>query len=153
MTGALRKVRAEMVRPLLHRPPELQVAALCCRADASGGTEVLLITSRDTGRWVLPKGWPMPGRSDAEAARIEAWEEAGVKAGRLSDEPVGSYGYSKRLDGGETIPVRVRVWRLDVVKMARTYPEQAERRRVWLSPKAAAQRVDEPELKTILRRL
>lgn len=63
------------LRALMGTPAE-QTAALCTHPQTG---QVLLITSRDTGRWVLPKGWPMRGRSMAQAALIEAWEEAGVE--------------------------------------------------------------------------
>jgi len=152
MPGTLRKAWAEMVRPLLRRPPELQVAALCCRQGA-GGTEVLLITSRDTGRWVLPKGWPMAGRGAAEAAAQEAWEEAGVRTARLWPDPVGRYHYEKRLDEGYGTPVEVMVFRLDVEELSESYPEADSRARLWLSPRAAAGRVDEAELQALLRAL
>lgn len=152
MTGALKKAWAEMVRPLLRRPPELQVAALCCRA-MGDGTEVLLITSRDTGRWILPKGWLMDGKTAAEAAEQEAWEEAGVSAARVSARPVGSYRYEKHLDDGCSAPVEVQVYRLDVMELSDIYPEVRERARLWLDPATAAGRVDEPELKALLRAL
>ncbi|TMV51704.1 NUDIX hydrolase, partial [Thioclava sp. BHET1] len=78
-----------VVLPLVQRPKRLQVAALCFRGGGAA-TEVLLITSRDTGRWVVPKGWPMRGLDAAGAARQEAWEEAGVM-GRIAAEPVGRF--------------------------------------------------------------
>jgi 8-oxo-dGTP pyrophosphatase MutT (NUDIX family) len=153
MTGPLKKAWAEMVQPLLRRPPELQVAALCCRTAEDGGTEVLLITSRDTGRWVLPKGWLMEDMNAAEAARAEAWEEAGVKAANVSTEPYGVYHYDKRLDDGYSAPVEVRVYKIDVEELSDVYPETRERARLWLSPEMAAARVAEPELKALLRQL
>jgi len=152
MTDGLKKAWAEMVQPLLRRPPELQVAALCCRTGAEG-PEVLMITSRDTGRWIVPKGWLMAGKDAAEAAREEAWEEAGVTAGRLRPEPIGSYRYEKRLDDGYTAPVEVRVYRLEVEALSDIYPEARERTRCWVSPAEAAERVDEPGLKELLLNL
>ncbi|MFU1479348.1 NUDIX hydrolase [Roseovarius sp. C7] len=152
MTDGLKRAWAEMVQPLLRRPPELQVAALCMRAGADG-PEVLMITSRDTGRWVLPKGWLMDGRATAEAAMIEAWEEAGVRPTAASPVHIGHYHYDKQLDGGYSAPVRVELYRFEVADLARDYPERAERARLWLSPEQAAERVDEPELAEILRNL
>lgn len=152
MTDGLKKAWTEMVQPLLRRPPELQVAALCCRA-GDDGTEVLMITSRDTGRWVVPKGWLMAGRDAAEAAREEAWEEAGVQEARVIPEPIGVYHYEKQLDDGYTAPVQVQVFRLEVETLADIYPEARERARLWLSPEVAATRVEEPELKELLRQL
>ena len=74
-----------------------QYAALPWRQ--TQGFEILLITSRETRRWVIPKGWPMPGHSAAESAAQEAYEEAGVR-GQMSAEPAGHYAYKKRLRGG-----------------------------------------------------
>ncbi|WP_397542675.1 NUDIX domain-containing protein [Roseovarius salis] len=152
MTDGLKAAWAGMVRPLLRRPPQLQVAALCCR-ESGEGTEVLMITSRGTGRWVMPKGWLMDGMDAAEAARQEAWEEAGVKSARVSPEVVGTYRYEKQLDDGYAAPVEVQVYRLDVEALSDIYPEARERARLWLSPRTAANRVDEPELKELLLRL
>ena len=66
-----------------------QVGALIVRR-RRGSCEVMLITSRDTGRWIVPKGWPMRGKPDDEAAAQEAFEEAGVE-GEISRDPVGSF--------------------------------------------------------------
>ncbi|GAB4286316.1 MAG: NUDIX hydrolase [Roseovarius sp.] len=153
MSKAMKRPRADTAVPPTHHAPRTQVAALCCRTGADGGTEVLLITSRETRRWVLPKGWPMADRSAAEAARTEAWEEAGVKAARVWPEPVGSYRYDKRQAGGGTIPVEVQVFRIEVAELCDSYPEAHERTRSWVTPAIAAARVDEPELKALLRGL
>ena len=102
--------RERLARLLGRRPPEMQVAALCLR-ETTG--EVLLVTSRGTGRWIVPKGWPMPGRSLAGAAMQEAWEEAGAK-GRIGEAEIGRYHYDKAQDRGFAIPVEVRVFPLYV---------------------------------------
>jgi 8-oxo-dGTP pyrophosphatase MutT (NUDIX family) len=129
-----------------------QVAALCTRKPG-GKREVLLITSRDTGRWVLPKGWPMSDRSAADAALQEAWEEAGVREARIRPQPIGTYDYAKRLDDGGSIPVRVEVFLARVDKTARDFPEADQRKRRWVRPGEAAKMVDEPGLKALLRDL
>lgn len=152
MNDGLKKAWTEMVQPLFRRPPELQVAALCCRA-GENGTEVLMITSRDTGRWVMPKGWLMDGKNAAEAACEEAWEEAGVKTANVSEAPVGVYHYEKRLDDGYVAPVEVQVYRIDVEELDDAYPESRERARLWLDPATASNRVDEPSLKELLLQL
>ena len=152
MTNALKTAFDSVIAPLWRRPRRIQVAALCTR-ETQGATEVLLITSRDTGRWVLPKGWLMEDMNAAEAARAEAWEEAGVKAANVSTEPYGVYHYDKRLDDGYSAPVEVRVYKIDVEELSDVYPETRERARLWLSPEMAAARVAEPELKALLRQL
>ncbi|WP_254796865.1 NUDIX hydrolase [Sulfitobacter albidus] len=141
-----------MLRPFQRPDRTPQVGALCLRA-RKGGAQVLLITSRDTGRWIIPKGWPMDGLSDARAAQQEAWEEAGVREGRVSAAPVGSFPYDKRKSDNRVIPVDVAVYRIEVDAMADDFPEANERTRRWVSPTQAAEMVDEPELAALLRGL
>ncbi len=132
-------------------PKARQVAALCYRKTKTGDKEILLITSRDTGRWILPKGWPMKGKDDPDAARQEAWEEAGVSEGKVKPDPLGSYKYRKRRDGAPDIACKTAVFPLKVIELTEDFPESDERERRWVSPKKAAKMVDEPELKEILR--
>lgn len=131
------------------RPPALQVGALCL--DPKTG-KVLLITSRGTGRWVIPKGWPMEGRTLPGAAAREAWEEAGVE-GRILHEEIGRYSYDKDQNKGFSVPVEVRVFPLHVEKCTKSFPEADERIRRWFTPNEAARMVAEPGLKKILRGL
>ncbi len=130
--------------------PDLQHGALCYRL-REGKPEVLLITSRGTGRWIIPKGWPVPGEDGAGSALVEAWEEAGVR-GKAGPAPLGRYGYRKALQGGEEIPLTVEVWPVAVEKLASRFPERKERRRKWFSPKKAARKVHEAELAELIRR-
>ena len=127
-----------------------QVAALPVQG-RPGDYRVLLVTSRDTGRWIIPKGWPMKGRKDCEAAAQEAFEEAGVK-GRIHKHPMGAYIYEKR-DGDGSKPIRVMVYLLEVETEGADWPEKGQRQRQWLSAKTAASRVDEPSLAEIIKRL
>jgi 8-oxo-dGTP pyrophosphatase MutT (NUDIX family) len=131
------------------QPPRLQVGALCWRRTPKG-IRILLITSRDTGRWVIPKGWPMRHRSEAEAAAREAWEEAGLR-GEVLDRSIGVYTYRKVLAPGRAIPCAVRVYPLEVREMLKQYPETGQRRAKWFAPDKAARRVLEPELKGLIR--
>ena len=132
--------------------PCTQYGALCWRLTSDGKPEVLLITSRDTGRWVIPKGWPMKGKGPCEAALQEAYEEAGVE-GKVSEACAGLYSYTKVLgpDRSGGVPCVVAVYALQVRKLLSDFPEVDERRRKWFSPKKAAQKVDEPELQELLR--
>ena len=152
MSFSLRTVWAEMVQPLLSRPKPVQVAALCHRV-TDGARQVLLITSRDTGRWILPKGWPIAGLDDAAAAKVEAWEEAGVKDAKVNPKSIGQFDYDKRLENGVPVRVQTHVFSLKVKTLADAYPESDERRRTWVSPDKAAQMVHETGLKSILRNL
>ena len=139
---------------LVHEPaPEHvheQFAALPWRWQAGGQVRVLLITSRETRRWVIPKGWPMPDRSPDQAAAQEAYEEAGV-VGEARPETLGAYVYDKRLRDGSVQPVTVQVFALEVYVERLAFPEQGQRDKRWLAPAEAAELVDEPALKAILR--
>ncbi len=128
-----------------------QVAAIPVRRNARGRLQVLLVTSRRTQRWVIPKGWPWAGRPDHEAAEEEAWEEAGVR-GSVSQESIGTFNYGKRRNG-KVFAVKVTVYLLEVTEVARSWPELAERRRAWFSAAKAAHAVTEPKLKVLLRAL
>jgi len=125
-----------------------QISALCFRM-AGGKAEVLLVTSRGSGRWILPKGHPMDGCSPAETAEAEAWEEAGV-SGKVFDRSLGSFDYIKDL-GEADIPCRIHVFPLKVKKMVDAFPEEGQRRRKWFSLQKAAAKVEEAELQKILR--
>jgi 8-oxo-dGTP pyrophosphatase MutT (NUDIX family) len=114
------------------------------------GLEILLITSRETRRWVIPKGWPMPGHDAAESAAQEAYEEAGVR-GQMTAKAIGHYGYSKRLRGGAKMRFRVDVFAMEVTEILDLWPEAHERTRQWLSPAEAAVHVNEPELAILIR--
>lgn len=128
-----------------------QVAALPVKGKP-GSYRVLLVTSRESHRWIVPKGWPMKGRKDHEAAAQEALEEAGV-TGRIHKHPMGAYTYDKRLADGGVEHVRVMVYLLEVEKETSKWAERDEREREWLSAKDAAGRVEEDGLSEIIRRL
>lgn len=111
--------------------------------------EVLLVTSRDTGRWIIPKGWPIPGLRPDEAAAREAWEEAGVR-GEVLAESIGFYTYDKLMGASRIVPCVVSVFPLHVSRTAGRYPECKQRRRKWFAPHKAASKVAEPELRALL---
>lgn len=142
---------ASEIRLMMRRPERLQFAALCYRnGDDASGVEILLITSRGTGRWVIPKGWPMNGKLAHAVAEREALEEAGVK-GKAETKPLGTYGYMKGLDSGFEIPCKVQVHALKVSGFANNYKEKGQREMAWFSCEDAASRVDEPGLKELIR--
>ncbi|WP_299351871.1 NUDIX hydrolase [uncultured Shimia sp.] len=152
MTDTLINALQSVVTPLLRRPKRLQVAALCHRTEA-GTKKVLLVTSRDTGRWVIPKGWPIDGKNAAESALQEAWEEAGVKKAEVLDEALGTYDYDKELKSGLPVRVETVVFSVKVDRLSDKYPEANERTRKWVTPQIAANMVDEPQLQELLRSL
>jgi 8-oxo-dGTP pyrophosphatase MutT (NUDIX family) len=130
----------------------IQYGALCWRAAGSGaGIDVLLITSRDTGRWIIPKGWPMPGLAPEAAAAQEAWEEAGVQ-GLVNPICLGRYGYQKCLAPEAQIPCAVAVFGLQVTNLADSFPEVTQRRRQWFPASTASAMVKEPDLGRLIGR-
>lgn len=126
-----------------------QIGALCYRLGDEGSTEVLVITTRDSGRWTIPKGWPIKGLKSHQVAEREAWEEAGV-VGKAKKRPLGYYTSLKTLNNGEKIPTVIEVHTLKVDEVHSTFPEVDQRKVEWLAPTEAALRVQEPELKGLL---
>ena len=128
-----------------------QIAAMPIRQQADGGTEILLVTSRTTQRWIVPKGWPIKGLSAPEAAAREAFEEAGV-VGRIVPQSAGRYTYWKRMSD-HFILCEVTLYLLEVERQLATWAEQGQRRSQWFDLEDAADLVDEPELATAIRNL
>lgn len=126
-----------------------QFGALPYRRTPDGGLEVMLVTSRETRRWVIPKGWPMKKLAPYAAAAREAYEEAGL-AGSIAREPLGSFTYEKRLKSRDYVSCEVEVFAMEVTKEAKRWPERDERERRWFEPEAAARRVEEEELAEII---
>lgn len=127
-----------------------QVAALPWRAQGAG-LEVLLVSSRETRRWVIPKGWPMKGKLDHQAAAQEAYEEAGLD-GVIAETPFGEYEYLKRLKSGAGRLVKVDVFPMKVTGEHATWPEKGQRTLRWMTPVEAALAVQEPELRGLIAR-
>ena len=127
--------------------PGGQSGALCWRHHR-GQVEVLLITSRETRRWVIPKGWPHDRLTAAASASAEAWEEAGVE-GTVRTEPLGLFSYDKVLRPGVSQPCLVTVFALRVSRLHAKFPERRERRRKWFTTARAARKVAEPELRAL----
>lgn len=127
-----------------------QVGALPVR-DRGDGPEVCLLTTRETRRWTIPKGWPMPKRKDREAAAIEARQEAGL-VGTLYPKPIGSFLYWKRLTDHLEL-IRVKVFRLDVHEQLSSWKEAGEREIAWFPAAEAAELVQEPGLATLIASL
>ena len=131
---------------------DLQYAALPYRFTAARAPLVMLLTSRGTQRWVIPKGWPMAGRKPHRVAEAEAEEEGGI-VGRLFKKPIGSYHYTKELAGGEQRLLRVDVYPLLVTDELPTWREAGERTRQWFEPEVAASLVAEGGLAVIIGEL
>ena len=134
--------------PHIQPAERRQVAALPWRRGAEG-LEILLVTSRETRRWVTPKGGRMAGKTDAEAAALEALEEAGVE-GVVTGTPIGTFRYLKVLKRRAPRWCIVALHALEVRVEHETWHEQAERERVWVSRDEAVRRVAEPDLKVLI---
>ena len=117
--------------------------------EEDGETLVLLVTSRDTGRWVLPKGWAEKRLTGGELAAKEAYEEAGIE-GEVIGGSVGSYTYEKHLPRGKNMDCVVDVFPMRVVRLLDKWPESKQRRREWFTLAQAAMQVDEGELVKML---
>ena len=129
-----------------------QIAALPFHWDKNGKLRVLMVTSRDRGRWIMPKGWTMDGKKPWQAANIEALEEAGA-VGYVADQAIGAYHYTKNLGKSRSVRCRVTVYPMVVDKLKRRWKERDERKRHWFSLNKAAKLVEEPELSDLLREL
>ncbi|MBB3427135.1 8-oxo-dGTP pyrophosphatase MutT (NUDIX family) [Rhizobium sp. BK312] len=135
---------------LLHGQVHEQYAAICYRKTPDcDEAEMLVVTSRESGRWVVPKGWPIKGKKPHEVAAIEAYEEAGVR-GKVKKKPFGYFTYLKQLADGNRVPCIVGLHLLEVDQTFQDFPERGQRRVEWVSFVEAANRVREPELKGLL---
>ncbi|WP_370875440.1 NUDIX hydrolase [Methylobacterium amylolyticum] len=130
--------------------PRRQIGALPFRRARDGSDRILLVTSRESRRWVIPKGWPMPGRKPFQAAAQEAYEEAGLR-GHIGKRPIGYYLYEKRLKNLDAVLCQVKVFPLRVRKQLKHFPEEHQRELRWFTPAEAAEAVAEPGLAAIIR--
>lgn len=126
----------------------IQFAALPFRIE-DGHPMVLLVTSRETKRWILPKGQPERKLSPHQVAEAEAYEEAGL-IGTVFKTPFAEYDSYKRLKNGREVPCLMRVFLLEVGHQLDAWPEKHERERRWMTPGEAAMLVTEPGLVRVL---
>lgn len=133
----------------LSSAPLKQQGALPFRIGKDGVIEVALVTSRETLRWIIPKGWSEPGESPAKAAARETFEEAGV-TGRIVGEPLGVYVYGKRRPNGEVVDCEVTAHLLLVEKELKDWPERKCRKRRWISAEELTARIEEDGLAELL---
>src|SRR5262249_47918014 len=130
----------------------LQYGALPYRTSNGHRAQFMLVTSRETRRWIIPKGWPKRGKSPHRSAAHEAFEEAGV-LGAIGRQSVGSFSYEKRLKNGGSVECEVFVFPLEVKRQKKEWPERQERRVKWLSASKAAEKVKDPVLSKIIQRV
>jgi 8-oxo-dGTP pyrophosphatase MutT (NUDIX family) len=140
-----------MRKPAKAVPPtRVQYGALPFRAGGRSGVEVLLVTSRVTRKWIIPKGWPLKRKPPHVTAAREAREEAGV-VGKIGKRPIGSYSYTKLLKTGGPVRCEVLVFPLEVTRQKDAWPEKDERSVQWLSRAEAARTVEDPVLRRLIR--
>jgi 8-oxo-dGTP pyrophosphatase MutT (NUDIX family) len=134
--------------PVAKKASGIQYAALPYRV-AGGRLQVLLVTSRRTRRWIVPKGWPVDSMPASACAALEALEEAGVK-GEVQKTPIGHYRYVKHHKNRASEPCKVEVYALKVTEQRKSWAEGDERERRWYSPAEAAAVVAEPLLQHLI---
>ena len=128
----------------------MQYGALPYRFSPDAAMEILLVTTRGTRRWIIPKGWPMKGLRPAKSAAREAFEEAGV-TGRIGAKPMGLFTYDKLVDeAGTQTTCKVRVYPLLVKRQSHVWPESHQRTTQWVEPSRAIAMIKEPDLKKIV---
>jgi 8-oxo-dGTP pyrophosphatase MutT (NUDIX family) len=120
------------------------------RFSQDAALEVLLVTTRGTRRWIIPKGWPIKGLRPPKSAAREAFEEAGV-TGRIGSKPVGLFTYDKLVDeAGAQTTCEVKVYPLLVKRQSEVWPESQQRMTQWVEPSRAIAMIKEPDLKKIV---
>jgi 8-oxo-dGTP pyrophosphatase MutT (NUDIX family) len=130
----------------------VQYGALTYRKTKASGIEILLMTSRETKRWIVPKGWPIKGMKPCDSAAQEAYEEAGVR-GTVGRRPIGKYTYDKRLDQlSKVVPCEVMVYALRVRRQDGTWPEEGQRELRWCQPDEAIAIADDNGLGILIRK-
>jgi 8-oxo-dGTP pyrophosphatase MutT (NUDIX family) len=134
-----------------ERGQEMRQFAALPYARRDGRCIVLLVTSRETRKWILPKGQPERNKNPCDVAAIEAFEEAGVR-GKVAPKPFGEYRTTKRLANGVELPSLVEVYLLAVETVLHDWPERHERERCWVEPGEGAMMVSDGGLVEILLR-
>ncbi len=128
----------------------MQYAALPYRFTPAANLEILVVTTRQSRRWIIPKGWPIKGLKPPKSAAREAFEEAGIR-GKVGSKSVGVFAYDKLIDGdGIWVRCEVRVFPLLVKRQSQVWPEAEQRRVQWVEPSRAVALIKEPELRTIV---
>jgi 8-oxo-dGTP pyrophosphatase MutT (NUDIX family) len=129
----------------------VQYGALPYRFTPEAALEILVVTTRRTRRWIIPKGWPIKGLRPPKAAAREAYEEAGV-TGRIGVKPIGTFTYEKALDEtGVEATCEVKVYPLLVKRQAEVFPESEQRMLQWVDPAKAVALIKDAGLKKLVK--
>ncbi len=134
----------------MDRAIRVQYGALPYRFTETNSMEVLLVTTRQTRRWIIPKGWPIKGLKPPKSAAREAYEEAGIR-GTVGAKAIGVFSYEKGLDAnGVTVPCEVRVFPMIVKRQLHTWPESHEREAQWFEPAKASSTIKDEGLRELI---
>ena len=143
-------IRSKQNKRKVRPPVRVQYAALPYRFSEAAALEILLVTTRQTRRWIIPKGWPIKGLRPAKSAAREAFEEAGIR-GKIGSKSIGLFTYDKMLDeNGIVVPCEVRVFPLLVTRQSEVWPESEQRLVQWAEPGKASSLVKEQGLKLLI---
>jgi ADP-ribose pyrophosphatase YjhB (NUDIX family) len=127
-----------------------QSAAIPYKMDDQGKLVILLVTSRRTRRWIIPKGKVKPRTLPSRSAEHEAFEEAGV-LGRIGKQPVGAYWQGDALPSGPEGSLHVQAFALEVTEELPVWDEMHLRKRRWFRLKDALRAIDDLEIRALLR--
>ena len=128
----------------------MQYGVLPYRFTDTNSLEVLLVTTRQTRRWIIPKGWPIKGLKPPRSAAREAYEEAGIR-GTVGAKSIGVFSYEKSLEAnGGSVPCEVRVFPMIVKRQLDTWPEAHERETRWFEPTEALSVTKEKGLRQLI---
>jgi 8-oxo-dGTP pyrophosphatase MutT (NUDIX family) len=140
------KPKKRRTRPVVR----VQYGALPYRFTAMASLEILIVTTRQSRRWIVPKGWPIKRLTPSKSAAREAFEEAGVR-GRIGARAIGNFTYKKTARQTDNDPdYEVKIFPLLVRRQSATWPEHGQRVVQWVDPEKAISLIREPELKAIV---
>jgi 8-oxo-dGTP pyrophosphatase MutT (NUDIX family) len=131
---------------------QLQFGVLPCRVVGAGRVQVMLLTSRETGRWIIPKGWPMKGKTPRQVAAQEAFEEAGLVGNIAGGRRLGSFHYEKTVQDRSFL-CEVKVYLFWADQQLTDWPEKDQRQTQWFDLREADNLVSEGGLAEIMRRM
>jgi 8-oxo-dGTP pyrophosphatase MutT (NUDIX family) len=126
-----------------------QFGVLPFLVEPDGGLRIVLVTSRGSGRWTIPKGNPMAGKKPHRAAEKEALEEAGL-VGKVGKRPLGSYALWKRMSDHFELAT-VTVFPFEVTRLLPSFKEMAVRTVESFPQAVAADLVQESGLAELIR--
>jgi 8-oxo-dGTP pyrophosphatase MutT (NUDIX family) len=130
----------------------VQYGALPYRFTSMAALEILVVTTRQSRQWIVPKGWPIKRLTPSKSAAREAFEEAGVR-GKIGARAIGNFRYKKPARQADIDPdYDVKIFPLLVRRQSATWPEYGQRMVQWVDPEKAISLIREPELRSIVEK-